>query len=310
MISIIGSGRVGSSIAMRIAESGLDDIHLIDVFPDLAKGEALDIGESLKASGSDIDIQGSSDYRNISDSKIVVVTAGFSRKPDETRTDLLKKNFKVVKEVSEKISEHVKDTIIIMVTNPLDVLTYSCLKITNFKRNKVVGMGGMLDSFRFAYFLSRYTNTSIEDINAMVIGEHGDSMVPLYKKANISGIPVTELIEKEKIDDIIEKTRNAGAEVISLKKGTFYAPSTAVYSMIESIIKDKKRIIPSSVYLEGEYNLSDLCIGVPVKLGKSGVEEIVKLNLDDEEKQLLKNSAEHIKKNIEVIENFNKVFNI
>lgn len=301
MISIIGSGRVGSSVAMRIAESGLDDIHLIDVFTDLAKGEALDIGESLKASGSDIDIQGSSDYRNIADSKIVVVAAGFGRKPDETRTDLLKKNFGVVKEVSENISEHVKDAILVVVTNPLDVLTYSCFKITNFKRNKVVGMGGMLDSFRFAYFLSKYADASIEDVNAMVIGEHGESMIPLYRKANISGVPITELIKREKINELIEKTRNAGAEVIALKKGTFYAPSTAVYSMVESIIKDKKRIIPCSVYLEGEYGLSDLCIGVPVKLGRSGVEEIIELNLDGEEKQLLENSAGHIRKNIDII---------
>lgn len=301
MISIIGSGRVGSSIAMRLAEAELGDIHLIDVFPDLARGEALDISESLKESGSDIYIDGSSDYRSIRDSKIIIVTAGVARKPGETRTDLLKKNFEIIKDVSKGISENAKDAIIIMVTNPLDVLTYACLKLTKFKRNKVLGMGGVLDSFRFAYFISKKTNTSIEDINAIVLGEHGESMMPLYSKANISGIPVTELMSKEEITEVVNKTKNAGAEVIALKKGTFYAPSTAVFSMVESIIKDKKRIMPCSVYLDGEYGLRDICIGVPVKLGINGIEQIIELKFDDEEKRMFNNSAKKIFENINVI---------
>lgn len=295
MISIIGSGRVGSSIALRIAEKELDSITLLDVEGDLPRGEALDLLQASPASGYDVEITGTTDYEDIAGSEIVVITAGIARRADMSRLDLLNKNFRIIKSIAEKIAEFAPKSKILMLTNPLDVMTYVALKCSGFKAERVIGMGGVLDSMRFRLFLAQKLDTSVRDINAVVIGAHGDSMIPLVRHSSVSAIPISEVLSEGEIKEVVERTKKGGAEVIALKGSTFYAPSASALVMLESMIKNERRVLPASVYLDGEYGLRDICMGVPIKLGRAGVEEIIELELDDDEKEQFINSAGIIK---------------
>lgn len=300
-ISIIGSGKVGASVALNCGLRELDSkINLIDVIEGLPQGEAMDINHQLSEKGLDSNIEGSNDYGKLKDSDIVVLVAGKGRTPGMTRMDLLKTNASIVKSVSSKIAENVNlnECILIVVTNPLDPMTYTALKTTGFQKNKVMGMGGMLDLSRFISFIHDYTSISRDSISAMVIGEHGENMLPLVRYSSISGIPLHEFIDKKYSKEIYEKTKQVAAEVIKYKGATVYAPGNAVSTMIESIVKDKKALIPISAYLDGQYGVQDICIGVPAVVGKNGIEKIIEVPLDEFEKNEFMNGVNSVKKAI------------
>lgn len=302
--SIIGSGNVGASTALYMAEKKFTDILLVDIVEGLAEGRALDAIEASPVRGYNTRIDGTDDFSRITNSDVVIVTAGQPRKPGMSRADLLAVNSKIIKSVSEQIARYAPNAIIVMVTNPLDVMCYVALKITGFALKRVVGMAGVLDSTRFRYFLANELKVSVANTTAMVLGGHGDSMVPLPRYSTVCGVPILELISKDKLDKLIERTRKGGAEIVSyLKTGSaFWAPAASVAEMVESIILDKKRILPCSAYLRGEYGIEGLFVGVPVKLGKNGVEEIIELNLTPDEKEALHNSASSVKSIIEQLE--------
>ncbi len=297
-ITIIGSGRVGASVALNCALRELDDVLLLDVIEGLPQGEAMDINHQLSERGFDPRIKGSNDYEDMRNSNFVVLVAGIGRKPGMTRMDLLNRNATVVKEVSNKISLYAKNSNLVVVTNPLDPMTYLALKTTNFPKNKVMGMGGMLDLSRFKSFIHDVKGYSRDSIQAMVIGEHGENMLPLIRFSSIGGIPLKDLLSGEESNKIFEKTKNVAAEVISLKGATVYAPGNAVATMIESIVKDKKMVIPVSAYVEGEYGISELCIGVPVVLGSQGIEKIIELELDKSERSIFDLGVKSVKEAI------------
>jgi malate dehydrogenase len=303
-VSIIGSGNVGSTTALYLAEKKIADIYLIDVIEGLSEGKALDAEEGAPIRRYDIELRGTTDFSKLVDSDVVVVTAGIARKPGMSREDLLNTNAKIIKSVSEKIATYTPNSVIIMVTNPLDVMAYVALKTTGFALKKVVGMAGILDSTRFRYFIADKLGVSVRDTTAMVLGGHGDSMVPLPRYSTVGGIPIIELLPKDNIDKIIERTRKGGAEIVSyLKTGSaFYAPAAAVAEMVECIIRDKRRILPCSAYLRGEYGIEGIFIGVPIMLGKNGVEKIIELELIPEEKEALYTSGSAVKKVIEKLE--------
>ncbi len=284
-ISIIGSGKVGASIALNCGLRELDSrINLIDIVEGLPQGEAMDINHQLSEKGLDSYLIGSNDFGDLKNSDIVVLVAGVGRKPGMTRMDLLKTNASIVRDVSKKIAENVQDCILIVVTNPLDPMTYLALKTTNFPSNRVMGMGGMLDLSRFASFIHDYTKISRDSVSAMVISEHGENMLPLIRFSSVSGIPLQEFINKGQADEMYQKTKQVAAEVIKYKGATVYAPGNAVATMVESIVRDKKALIPLSAYLDGQYGVNDVCIGVPAVLGKTGIEKIIELPLNDFEK--------------------------
>lgn len=285
-ISIIGSGKVGASIAINCALRELDDIVLLDVVEGLPQGESMDMNHQLSELGIDVTIKGSNNYEEMGNSDFVVLVAGIGRKPGMTRMDLLNKNASIVKDVSTKISTYAKNSILIVVTNPLDPMTYLALKTTKFMKKRVLGMGGMLDLSRFKSFIHTYTGLSRDSIQAMVISEHGENMLPLTRFSSIGGIPLKHFLSEEQSLEIYEKTKKVAAEVISLKGATINAPGNAVATMIESIIKNKKMVIPVSAYLEGEYGVSDLCIGVPAVLGSNGIEDIIELELNNFERSV------------------------
>ena len=285
-ISIIGSGKVGASIAINCALRELDDIVLLDVVEGLPQGESMDMNHQLSELGIDVTIKGSNNYEEMGNSDFVVLVAGIGRKPGMTRMDLLNKNASIVKDVSTKISIYAKNSILIVVTNPLDPMTYLALKTTKFMKKRVLGMGGMLDLSRFKSFIHTYTGLSRDSIQAMVISEHGENMLPLTRFSSIGGIPLKHFLSEEQSLEIYEKTKKVAAEVISLKGATINAPGNAVATMIESIIKNKKMVIPVSAYLEGEYGVSDLCIGVPAVLGSNGIEDIIELELNNFERSV------------------------
>lgn len=298
-ISIIGSGKVGASIALNCGLRELDSkINLVDIIEGLPQGEAMDINHQLSVQGLDSDLIGTNDFSVVRDSKIVILVAGVGRKPGMTRMDLLKTNASIVKDVATKISQHNKNAILIVVTNPLDPMTYLALKTTKYTKNKVMGMGGMLDLSRFASFIHEYTKLSRESISAMVISEHGEKMLPLIRFSSISGIPLTNFINENQSNEIYEKTKQVAAEVIKLKGATVYAPGNAVATMTEAIIKDKKSVIPLSAYLEGEYGVNDVCIGVPAVVGKDGIEKIVELPLNEFERQEFENGIHNVREAI------------
>ena len=297
-ITIIGSGRVGASVALNCALRELDDVLLLDVIEGLPQGEAMDINHQLSERGFDPRIKGSNDYEDMKNSNFVVLVAGIGRKPGMTRMDLLNRNATVVKDVSNKISLYAKNSNLIVVTNPLDPMTYLAFKTTNFPKSKVIGMGGMLDLSRFKSFIHDVKGYSRESIQAMVIGEHGENMLPLIRFSSIGGIPLKDLLSGEESNKIFEKTRSVAAEVISLKGATVYAPGNAVATMIESIVKDKKMVIPVSAYMEGEYGISELCIGVPVVLGSQGIEKIIELELDKSERSIFDLGVKSVKEAI------------
>ena len=292
-ISIIGAGSVGATAAFIIANKELSDVVMVDIVPDMPQGKGLDMAEASPVQRYDSQITGTNDYADITDSDIVIVTSGLPRKPGMSREDLLHKNAEIVGSVTEQIVKYAPNSIIILVTNPLDIMTYHAWKVSGFPTNRVVGQAGILDSARFRYFIAEALGVSIEDISAMVLGGHGDTMVPLSRYTTVAGIPITELMSEEAISQLAERTRNGGGEIVNLLKtgSAFYAPGAAVAQMAEAIIKDKKRILPCSAYLTGQYGINDVYIGVPVKLGANGVEEIIELRLTDSELEALQKSA-------------------
>ena len=300
-IAVVGAGMVGSSAALKMAQKELGDIVLVDVVEFVAEGKALDMAESSPLDGFDVALVGkTNDYSVIKDSDVVVITAGVPRKPGMTRMDLLMTNAGIVETISNHIRELAPNSIVIVVTNPLDVMTYVAWKVTGFPRERVMGQAGVLDSIRMRYFVAQELGVSVKDVQAMVLGSHGDQMVPLPRYTTVSGVPITELLPPETIERINDRTRKAGTEIVNLLKtgSAYYAPGAAVAEMVETIVRDKKRLMPCSVLLKGEYGLNDVFIGVPVILGKNGVERIVELKLTEEELKALHQSAEEVRKGI------------
>ncbi|KCZ72315.1 malate dehydrogenase (NAD) [Candidatus Methanoperedens nitroreducens] len=299
-ITVIGAGAVGATAAQRIAEKELGDVVLIDIVEGLPQGKALDLMESGPLFDYDSKIIGTNDYKDMGGSDIVVITAGIARKPGMTREDLLKINTNIIREVSQNIATYAPESVIITVTNPLDLMTYITMKTTNFEPGRVFGMSGVLDSGRFAAFIAMELGCSVRDIRAMVLGGHGDTMVPLPRFTTVSGIPITELISPPTIQHMVDRTVNGGAEIVNLLKtgSAFYAPSAAVTNMVEAVIKDTKQILPVCAYLNGEYGKKGIYLGVPVKLGRRGVEEVIELKLTDDERKALDRSAEAVRSGI------------
>ncbi|MFZ8845838.1 MAG: malate dehydrogenase [Candidatus Hydrothermia bacterium] len=295
-VSIIGSGNVGSECARYILYKDLADVVLIDIIEGLAKGKALDLGQASQIIGFSGKIKGSSNYEDIADSDIVIITAGVPRKPGMSRDDLIEVNFKIIKDVCEKIKIYAKNSIVIVVTNPLDAMTYAAYKILGFERERVIGQAGVLDSARLSYFTAQKLNVSPFEVQGIVLGTHGDDMIPLIRWTTVNGIPITELLNEEEIKEIVNKTKFGGGEIVQLMgTSAFFAPGDAVGYMAEIILKDSKKLIPASVLTKGEYGLSDVVIGLPIILGKNGIEKIVEFNLNEEEKNLLNNCANHIR---------------
>ena len=296
MITIIGAGKVGGDAALFSALKQLDDqILLLDIAEGLPQGEAMDINHMLSEQVIDVEVKGSNNYEDMKGSNIVVVVAGAGRKPGMTRMDLLKINAGVVKNVVENIKKYADDSLIIPVTNPLDPMAYITFKTSGFERNRVFGMGGMLDLSRFKQFIHEATNSSRNKIDALVIGEHGENMLPLTRLAKIDGKPLPDILSQEELDNIFTSTKNVAAEVIKLKGATVHAPGNAISAMIDNVVNDKKQVMPVSAYLDGEYGYSDVSIGVPTVLGKQGIEKIIELELNDNEKDWFEKGVKSVK---------------
>ncbi len=303
MITIIGSGKVGGDAALFSALKRLDDqILLLDVAEGLPQGEAMDINHMLSEQGIDVEVKGSNNFADMKGSNVIVVVAGSGRKPGMTRMDLLKINTSIVKSVVENVKKYADDAMIIPVTNPLDPMAYITYKVSGFDKNRVFGMGGMLDLSRFRQFIHEATGHSRDSIRALVIGEHGENMLPLPRFSSVSGIPLSSFLPKEKLDKIILDTKQVAAKVIELKGATVHAPGNAISAIIESVVRDRKQVIPVATYLDGEYGHSDVTIGVPAIIGKKGVEKIIELDLNDEEKQVFDKGVENVKSAISSIE--------
>lgn len=303
-VSIIGSGNVGVATALYLIEKKVANVVLIDIIKGWAEGKALDIVHASPIRKYDVNINGYSDISKIKDSDVIVVTAGKPRLPGMSREDLLRDNVKIMKFVSENIAKYAPNAVVITVTNPLDVLAYVALKVTGFALKRVIGMAGILDSSRFRYFIAEELGVSPKNVTALVLGGHGDLMVPLPRYSTVHGIPVTDLLSKEKIDKLIERTRKAGGEIVAyLKTGSAYwSPGSSAAEMVECIVRDRNRIVPCSAYLRGEYGIDGLFAGVPIVIGKNGVEKIIELSLTTEEKQALHLSADKVREVIEKIE--------
>ena len=296
MITIIGSGKVGGDAALFCALKKLDrEILLLDIVEGLPQGEAMDINHALSELGIDVEVKGSNNYSDMGGSDIIVVVAGSGRKPGMTRMDLLKINAGIVKGVVDNIKTHASDSIIIPVTNPLDPMAYITYKVSGFERNRVFGMGGMLDLSRFRQFIHQATGYSRDSIRALVVGEHGENMMPLPRFSSVSGVPLTSMLTREKLDEIVQDTKGVAAKVIELKGATVHAPGNAISAMIESIVRDQKQVIPVATYLDGEYGHSDVTIGVPAVIGKNGVEKIIELDFNDEERQMFDKAVANVK---------------
>ncbi|MCF6149026.1 MAG: malate dehydrogenase [Candidatus Kuenenia sp.] len=297
-ITIIGAGNVGATIAQRLAEKNLGDIVLLDIIQDMPQGKALDIAETGPLYYFDFKITGTNGYEETKDSDIVIITSGVARKPGMSRDDLLNINVGIVKGVVENIARTSPNAILILVSNPLDAMTYVAYKISNFSKNRVVGMAGILDAARFSTFIAAELNVSVENIHAFVLGGHGDTMVPSTRYTTVAGISIEELISQERLKEIVMRTRNGGAEIVNLLKtgSAFYAPSAAVAEMVEAILKDKRKILPCAALCEGEYGIENLFVGVPVILGAKGVEGIFEIRLNEEESNALQKSANEVEK--------------
>jgi malate dehydrogenase len=297
-ITVVGAGNVGATTAQRLAEKNLArTVVLVDVVEGVPQGKGLDQWQSAPIEGFDTRVVGANDYAPAAGSEVVVVTAGIARKPGMSRDDLVRTNADIVKQVSQQIKQHCPKSIIVMVSNPLDVMCWVAKQVTGFPRERVIGMAGVLDTARYRAFLAEALDVSVQDIQAMVLGGHGDTMVPLISYTTVSGIPVAQLLEKDKLDEIVDRTRNGGAEIVAfLKTGSaYYAPSAAAVQMVESIALDKKRVLPCAAWLEGEYGLAGMYCGVPCKLGKNGLEQIVQVKLTAQEQAALQKSAEGVK---------------
>ncbi len=303
-ISIIGAGFVGATAAHWCAVKELGDVVLVDVVDGMPQGKALDLLEAGPVENYDLNIIGTNDYKDTANSDIVVVTAGLPRKPGMTREDLVATNGKIIRNVMENVVAHSPNAIVILVTNPLDTMVYLAKKVSGLPRERIIGQAGILDSARMRAFIAMELKVSVENTHAFVLGGHGDEMVPLPRYSTVSGIPITELMSADRIDAIVQRTRKGGGEIVSLlKKGSaFFAPSAATMQMVEAILKDRKQILPCCVYMQGEYGLDDICFGVPVKLGSSGVEEVIEINLLDDERAALDRSASLIRSSMQALE--------
>jgi malate dehydrogenase len=300
-VTVIGGGFVGATTAQRIADAGLADVVLTDILEGVPAGKGLDMLEAMPVLRSDSHVLGVStqngDYSATAGSDIVVITAGFARKPGMSRDDLVKANFTVVKEVTEAVAKQSPQAILIIVTNPLDVMCQVAFRASKFPKNRVIGMAGVLDSARMRAFIAMELGVSVENIHAFVLGGHGDDMVPLPRYSTVAGIPLPDLLPKERIEAIVARTRKGGGEIVNLLKtgSAYYAPAAAVYEMADSILRDRKKILPCSAYLEGEYGIKDLYMGVPVKLGSNGIEKIIEIKLTPEEQAALDKSAASVR---------------
>ena len=302
-VTVVGGGNVGASCAANLAIKELADVVLVDVVEGVPQGKGLDMLQMGPIEGYDVAITGANDYEPTANSDVVVITAGLARKPGMSRDDLLLANYAVVKSVTENVANYSPNAILVLVTNPLDAMCWTAFQVSKFPKHRVIGMAGVLDSARFRTFLAAELNVSVENVIAVVLGGHGDTMVPLVRLSSVSGIPLTELLPKEKLDAIVTRTANGGAEIVKhLKTGSaFYAPSAAAVEMTESILKDKKKVLPCAAYLEGEYGINGLFVGVPVKLGSKGIEQIYQIKLTDEESAALKKSAGAVQELVDVI---------
>jgi malate dehydrogenase len=303
-VTVIGGGNVGATCAQRIADKELADIVLVDIVEGMPQGKALDMLESGPVEGYDVTVTGVNDYEPTANSDIVVITAGLARKPGMSRDDLLLKNYEIVKGATEQAVKYSPNSILIIVSNPLDAMCWVAQKTSGFARNRVIGMAGVLDTARYRTFIAQELQVSVENITAMVLGGHGDTMVPLVRLTSVSGIPLTELLPQDRIDAIVQRTRDGGAEIVRyLKTGSaYYAPSAASVEMVESILKDKKKVLPCAALLEGEYGVNGLFVGVPVKLGALGIEKIYELALTAEEKAMLGKSTAAVQELVDVLE--------
>jgi len=302
-ITVVGAGNVGATCAQRIAEKGYADVVLVDIIEGLPQGKALDIFESAPILASDSRIIGTNGYEETADSDIVVITSGLPRKPGMSRDDLLLANTEIIKGVTESVVRYSPNCIIIVVTNPLDAMSQLALHVSKFSRKRVMGQSGILDTTRFRTFLAMELDVSVEDVFACVLGGHGDTMVAMPRLATVGGIPITELLPKEKIDAIVERTVKGGGEIVSLLKtgSAYYAPSAAVAQMVDAIVFDKKKILPCAAYLDGEYGIKGVFVGVPAKLGANGIEQIIELRLTPEEDAALKKSADAVRELIDIM---------
>jgi malate dehydrogenase len=295
-VTVVGAGNVGATAAQRLAEKQLCDVVLVDIVEGVPQGKALDLAEAAAIEKHDSHLTGTNGYDETADSDIVIITAGIPRKPGMSRDDLISTNAGIVRNVTQEVASRSPEAIIIIVSNPLDAMCHVAYDTCGFPKKRVIGMAGVLDSARFRAFISMELDVSVENTHAFVLGGHGDTMVPLPRYSTVAGIPITELLAKDRIDALVERTRNGGAEIVGLLKtgSAYYAPASAAVEMAESILKDKKKILPCAAYLQGEYGIQDLFIGVPVKLGAEGAEEIIEITLTEEEQQALQKSADAV----------------
>jgi malate dehydrogenase len=302
-VSIVGSGNVGATAAHWMASKELCDVVLIDIVEGVPQGKGLDLAQAMPIERTDSQVIGTNDYADTANSDIVVITAGIPRKPGMSRDDLLNTNYKIMQDVVGKVVQYSPNCILIVVSNPLDAMAQAAYKISKFSRNRVIGMAGVLDSARFRTFIAQQLDVSVDNVTAFVLGGHGDTMVPLPRYSTVAGIPITELMDKATVDKLVQRTRDGGAEIVKyLKTGSaYYAPSAAVTEMVEAILKDKKKILPCAAYLEGEYGISGLFVGVPCKLGARGIEKIIDIKLEPEEQAALQKSADSVKELTAVI---------
>ena len=301
-VTIVGAGNVGATAGQRIVDKELADVVLIDIIEGVPQGKALDLAESGPIEGYDCRITGTNNYRDTANSDIVVITAGIPRKQGMSRDDLLKTNYGIVKGVTEEVVKNSPNCIIIVVSNPLDAMVQTAYRVSGFPKQRVIGMAGVLDSARFRTFIAMELNVSVDNVHAFVLGGHGDTMVPMPRYSTVAGIHITDLLPKETIDRLSQRARDGGAEIVSyLKTSAWYAPSSAIVEMVDAILKDRKKILPCAVYLEGEYGISGLYVGVPVKLGARGIEQVIEINLTLEERAALQKSAAAVKELVTII---------
>ncbi|MEO8025622.1 MAG: malate dehydrogenase [Bryobacteraceae bacterium] len=302
-VTVVGGGNVGASCALNIAHKELADVVLVDIVEGVPQGKGLDMLQSGPIEGYDVNVTGANDYAPTADSDVVVITAGFPRKPGMSRDDLLFANYEIVKSATEQVAKYSPNAIIVLVTNPLDAMCWVAQQVSGFPRNRVIGMAGVLDTARFRTFIAQELQVSVENVTAVVLGGHGDTMVPVVRLSSVSGIPLSELMSKETLDKLVDRTRNGGAEIVKfLKTGSaYYAPSAAAVEMVESILKDKKKVLPCAALLEGEYGYKDIFVGVPVKLGSGGIEKVYEIALQDDEKAMLAKSAAAVQELIDVL---------
>jgi malate dehydrogenase len=302
-VTVVGAGNVGANCALRIAEKELADVVLVDIVEGVPQGKALDLLQSGPVQGYDVLLTGANDYEATANSDLVIVTAGFPRKPGMSRDDLLMANYEIVRAATEQAARYSPNAILVIVTNPLDAMCWTALKVSKFAKNRVIGMAGVLDAARFRTFIARELQVSVENVTAMVLGGHGDTMVPLVRFTSVSGIPISELLDAATIERLVDRTRNGGAEIVKLLKAgsAFYAPSAAAVEMAESILLDKKKVLPCAAFLEGEYGIQGLFVGVPVKLGSRGIEKIYQIGLTAEEDAQLKKSAAAVQELVDVL---------